>query len=109
MNKTLQILTIWLLTFGVFVFSIFVYLSIPRFAAFNLKSVTDTFLTQVAELDLSTEQRRLLMQKYEQSLHEAINEVANGRIVLVSGAIVSNTEDITNEVKSKLAEKMKTK
>lgn len=49
------------------------------------------------------------MQKYEQSLNVAINEVADGRIVLVSGAVVSSTEDITNEVKSKLAEKMKTK
>ncbi|HDX1172879.1 TPA: TrbI F-type domain-containing protein [Pasteurella multocida] len=109
MNKTLQLITVLLLIFGVFVLSICIYLSIPRFVVFNLKSVTDTFLTQVAELDLSTEQRRLLMQKYEQSLNAAINEVADGRIVLVSGAVVSSTEDITNEVKSKLAEKMKTK
>ncbi|TFU18524.1 hypothetical protein E4V27_06650 [Proteus mirabilis] len=86
----------------------YLYVNSPKFVSFDIKSTTDTFLNQVAKLNLSEEEQTALMKKYERSINNIINEYdKDGKIVFVKGAVISQLSDETQEIKAKLAKKMR--
>ena len=89
--------------------AVYLYVSTPKFVTFDLKNTTDTFLNQVAKLDLSEEEQQSLMKKYERTINQIIYTDYNkdNTVVFVKGAVVSNLKDETKNIKKQLATKMK--
>ncbi|PHM59557.1 TrbI F-type domain-containing protein [Xenorhabdus ishibashii] len=112
MNKKMIVITltlnslISLISIGV---ALYLYLNIPKFVSFDMKNTTDTFLNQMAKLDISSEEQKAMMKKYERSIHSVINEQysENNTIVFVKGAVMSKINDETPKIKTKLVSKMK--
>ena len=85
-----------------------IYHQQPKFVVFDIKTVTDTFLKQVVELNVSEEQGKKLVMRYERTLKAVISDYAEDNIiVLVKNAVVSDLDDKTDEIKREIARRMK--
>lgn len=110
-NKTLIIATIFNGLIGLLSLAgvTYLYISTPKIVSFDMKSTTDTFLNQVAKLNLSESEQQSLIKKYEQNINKIV-EMEYGQkntLVFVKGAVVSRVDDETNNIKKQLAKKMR--
>ncbi|WP_272664080.1 MULTISPECIES: TrbI F-type domain-containing protein [unclassified Providencia] len=108
-NLTIALLISSLISVISLTMAIYLYVSTPKLVTFDIKNTTDTFLNQVAKLDLSEEEQQSLMKKYERTINQIIysDYNKNNTIVFVKGAVVSNLKDETKNIKKQLAAKMK--
>lgn len=84
------------------------YYQQPKFVVFDIKTVTDTFLRQVAELNVSEDKGKRLVVRYERTLNAVIDDYTReNTIVLVKSAAVSDLDDKTNEIKREIARRMR--
>ncbi|GJI56959.1 hypothetical protein HEMROJRC1_20710 [Rodentibacter sp. JRC1] len=86
------------------------FFSSPKVVSFDIKSTTNTFLKQVATLNIDENQKNMMVKRYNLALDSVIKEYeAQNYIVLVKEAVVSNVEDKTADIQRKIAQKMKKK
>jgi type-F conjugative transfer system protein TrbI len=95
-----------LIAFGVAYF----FFSPTKIVAFDIKATTNTFLKQVASLNIDENQKNLMVKRYSAAMDAVIKEYQSQHyIVLVKDAVVSNVDDKTGEIQKKIAQKMKGK
>ena len=95
-----------LIAFGVAYF----FFSPTKIVAFDIKATTNTFLKQVASLNIDENQKNLMVKRYSAAMDAVIKEYqSQNYIVLVKDAVVSNVDDKTGEIQKKIAQKMKGK
>ena len=82
-----------------------------KLVSFDIKGTTNTFLKQVASLNIDEEQKNAMVKRYNVALDSVIKEYeSKNYIVFVKDAVVSsNLDDKTNEIQKKIAQKMKGK
>ncbi|MGK3125869.1 TrbI F-type domain-containing protein [Candidatus Pantoea formicae] len=87
----------------------FFWLKPPALVTFDMKGTTNALIRQSAKLDLTDEQRRQLLTRFDQSITTATTEYAasHGAAILVSPAVISGLPDVTPEIQARLAELMK--
>ncbi|MBD9646385.1 TrbI F-type domain-containing protein [Pantoea sp. PNT02] len=87
----------------------FLWLQPPAMVTFDMKGTTNALIRQSAKLDLTGEQRRALLTRFDQSVSTATAEYAasHGVVILVSPAVVTGLPDATPEIQARLAELMK--
>lgn len=111
MNKIEKVLLVIIFIISVISssLSVYGYLSAPKVATFDFKNTTDTFLEQVGKLDLSEDQQKNIMRKYEANINEIIKENYTDKnvTIFVKGAVVGKVDDETRNIKILLSEKMK--
>lgn len=86
------------------------FFSPTKIVAFDIKATTNTFLKQVASLNIDENQKNLMVKRYSAAMDAVIKEYqSQNYIVLVKDAVVSNVDDKTGEIQKKIAQKMKGK
>lgn len=81
-----------------------------KVVTFDIKSTTNTFLKQVATLNIDENQKNTMVKRYNVALDSVIKEYEKQHyILLVKEAVISHVEDKTAEIQKKIAHKMKTK
>ena len=86
------------------------FFSPTKIVAFDIKATTNTFLKQVAPLNIDENQKNLMVKRYSAAMDAVIKEYQSQHyIVLVKDAVVSNVDDKTGEIQKKIAQKMKGK
>lgn len=86
------------------------FFSPTKIVAFDIKATTNTFLKQVASLNIDENQKNLMVKRYSAAMDAVIKEYQSQHyIVLVKDAVVSNVDDKTGEIQQKIAQKMKGK
>ncbi|WP_275555790.1 TrbI F-type domain-containing protein [Mixta sp. Marseille-Q2659] len=87
----------------------FFWLKPPTLVTFDMKGTTNALIRQSATLDLTDEQRRALLRRFDRSVTTATAEYATerGAAILVSPAVVTGLPDATPEIQARLAELMK--
>jgi conjugal transfer pilin signal peptidase TrbI len=98
-----------LLSIGVCAAAWFLWLKPPVLVTFDMKGTTNALIRQSAKLDLTDEQRRSLLTRFDQSVTTATVEYAasHGAAILVTPAVVTGLPDATPEIQARLAELMK--
>ncbi|EPC6177111.1 TPA: TrbI F-type domain-containing protein [Serratia marcescens] len=98
-----------LLTLGAGVAAWECWLKPPTLVSFDLKGTTNQFLVQSAKLDLSNDQRDVLLGRFNQKLTQVIERwsVENHQLVIVRAAAVSGVTDVTPQIRHELAIAMK--
>lgn len=93
------------------VYLAYIFFSPSKLVSFDIKATTNTFLKQVASLNIDEEQKNAMVKRYNVALDSVIKEYeSENYIVLVKDAVVSsNLDDKTNEIQKKIAQKMKGK
>ena len=89
----------------------YLFFSPSKLVSFDIKGTTNTFLKQVASLNIDEEQKNAMVKRYNVALDSVIKEYeSENYIVFVKDAVVSsNLDDKTNEIQKKIAQKMKGK
>ena len=89
----------------------YLFFSPSKLVSFDIKGTTNTFLKQVASLNIDEEQKNAMVKRYNVALDSVIKEYeSKNYIVFVKDAVVSsNLDDKTNEIQKKIAQKMKGK
>ena len=89
----------------------YIFFSPSKLVSFDIKGTTNTFLKQVASLNIDEEQKNAMVKRYNVALDGVIKEYeSENYIVFVKDAVVSsNLDDKTNEIQKKIAQKMKRK
>ena len=89
----------------------YIFFSPSKLVSFDIKGTTNTFLKQVASLNINEEQKNAMVKRYNVALDSVIKEYeSENYIVFVKDAVVSsNLDDKTNEIQKKIAQKMKGK
>lgn len=89
----------------------YIFFSPSKLVSFDIKGTTNTFLKQVASLNIDEEQKNAMVKRYNVALDGVIKEYeSENYIVFVKDAVVSsNLDDKTNEIQKKIAQKMKGK
>lgn len=89
----------------------YIFFSPSKLVSFDIKGTTNTFLKQVASLNIDEEQKNAMVKRYNVALDSVIKEYeSENYIVFVKDAVVSsNLDDKTNEIQKKIAQKMKGK
>lgn len=97
------------LSVGVCAAAWFLWLKPPALATFDMKGTTNALIRQSAKLDLTDDQRRALLTRFDRSVTTATTEYASehGAAILVSPAVVTGLPDATPEIQVRLAELMK--
>nr|WP_255478946.1 TrbI F-type domain-containing protein [Pantoea sp. ME81] len=97
------------LSLGVCAAAWYLWLQPPALVTFDMKGTTNALIRQSAKLDLTDEQRRALLTRFDQSVTTATAEYAasHGAAILVSPAVVNGLPDATPEIQARLAELMK--
>lgn len=87
----------------------FLWLKPPTFVTFDMKGTTNALIRQTAKLDLTDDQRKALLTRFDRSVTTATAEYASehGAAILVSPAVVTGLPDATPEIQARLAELMK--
>lgn len=89
---------------------VYFFFSPTKIVAFDIKATTNTFLKQVASLNIDENQKNLMVKRYSAAMDAVIKEYQSQHyIVLVKDAVVSNVDDKTGEIQQKIAQKMKGK
>ncbi len=89
---------------------VYFFFSPSKIVAFDIKATTNTFLKQVASLNIDENQKNLMVKRYNVALDSVIKEYeSQNYIVLVKDAVVSNVDDKTGDIQKKIAQKMKGK
>lgn len=89
---------------------VYFFFSPAKIVAFDIKATTNTFLKQVASLNIDENQKNLMVKRYNVALDSVIKEYeSQNYIVLVKDAVVSNVDDKTGDIQKKIAQKMKGK
>ncbi|WP_241390481.1 MULTISPECIES: TrbI F-type domain-containing protein [Serratia] len=98
-----------LLTLGAGVAAWEYWLKPPTLVSFDLKGTTNQFLLQSAKLDLSNDQRDVLLSRFNQKLTHVIERwsVEHHQLVIVRAAAVSGVTDVTPQIRRELAIAMK--
>ena len=93
------------------VYLAYLFFSPSKLVSFDIKGTTNTFLKQVASLNIDEEQKNAMVKRYNVALDSVIKEYeSENYIVFVKDAVVSsNLDDKTNEIQKKIAQKMKGK
>ena len=93
------------------VYLAYIFFSPSKLVSFDIKGTTNTFLKQVATLNIDEEQKNAMVKRYNVALDSVIKEYeSENYIVFVKDAVVSsNLDDKTNEIQKKIAQKMKGK
>ena len=93
------------------VYLAYIFFSPSKLVSFDIKGTTNTFLKQVAGLNIDEEQKNAMVKRYNVALDSVIKEYeSENYIVFVKDAVVSsNLDDKTNEIQKKIAQKMKGK
>ena len=89
----------------------YLFFSPSKLVSFDIKGTTNTFLKQVASLNIDEKQKNAMVKRYNVALDSVIKEYeSENYIVFVKDAVVSsNLDDKTNEIQKKIAQKMKGK
>lgn len=89
----------------------YIFFSPSKLVSFDIKGTTNTFLKQVASLNIDEEQKNAMVKRYNVALDSVIKEYeSENYIVFVKDAVISsNLDDKTNEIQKKIAQKMKGK
>lgn len=89
----------------------YLFFSPSKLVSFDIKGTTNTFLKQVASLNIDEEQKNAMVKRYNVALDSVIKEYeSENYIIFVKDAVVSsNLDDKTNEIQKKIAQKMKGK
>lgn len=81
-----------------------------KVVTFDIKLTTNTFLKQVAMLNIDENQKNAMVKRYNTALDSVMKEYEKQHyVVLVKEAVISHTEDKTADIQKKIAQKMKTK
>lgn len=110
-NKKVFIVATVSLAFGVIslLFSVYLWISQPKIVVFDARNTTNTFLEQVAKLNLTEQEKQTMVKRYENIVQRVISEYeAKNYIVLAKNAVISKDDDITADIKTKIAARMKT-
>ena len=79
-----------------------------KVATFDIKGTTNTFLKQVATLNIDESQKNAMVKRYNTAMDSVIKEYeAQHYIILVKDAVISPVEDKTSDIQRKIAQKMK--
>jgi conjugal transfer pilin signal peptidase TrbI len=100
-----------LLTLGAGVAAWECWLKPPTLVSFDLKGTTDQFLVQSAKLNLTNEQRDVLLGRFNRNLTQVIDRwsAEHHQLVIVRPAAVSGMEDVSPQIRHELALAMKEK
>lgn len=81
----------------------------PGLVTFDMKNTMNAFIRQSAKMDLTEEQRRQLMVRFDHGLTAVTRDFAKEKkvAIVVSPAIVTGLPDATPEIQSRLAAAMK--
>ena len=87
----------------------FLWLKPPELVTFDMKGTTNALIRQTAKLDLTDDQRKALLTRFDRSVTTATAEYArdNDAVILVSPAVVTGLTDATPEIQARLAVLMK--
>ncbi|MFZ4216144.1 TrbI F-type domain-containing protein [Pantoea endophytica] len=85
------------------------WLKPPALVTFDMKGTTNALIRQTAKLDLTDDQRKALLTRFDRSVTTATAEYArdNDAVILVSPAVVTGLTDATPEIQARLAVLMK--
>lgn len=97
------------LSVGACVAAWFFWLKPPTLVTFDMKGTTNALIRQSAKLDLTDDQRRALLRRFDRNVITAAAEYAteHDAAILVSPAVVTGLPDATPEIQARLAELMK--
>ena len=96
------------LAIGAVLFATYSHFSKPQFIAFDIKGTTDSFLQQLQQSNLDDAEKSKRVKRFEQSLQSIIDDYKQENvIVLVKPAVISNVPDKTNEIKRRIAQRIK--
>ncbi len=91
-----------------FVFAAYLWIVQPKIVVFDARNTTNTFLEQVARLNLTEQEKQVTLKRYENIVQQVISEYeAKNYIVLAKNAVISKDDDVTAEIKAKIAARMK--
>lgn len=81
----------------------------PGLVTFDMKNTMNAFIRQSAKMDLTEDQRRQLMVRFDHGLTAVTRDYAQEKkvAIVVSPAIVTGLPDATPEIQSRLAAAMK--
>lgn len=84
-------------------------LSMPVVAAFNMKSTVDAFFDSASRRSLDEAQTKALSERFNASLEASLRDwqVRHRGLILVSPAVVQGAPDITREIQTDVARRMK--
>ncbi|HHH1368305.1 TPA: type-F conjugative transfer system protein TrbI [Yersinia enterocolitica] len=80
----------------------------PKTVTFDMKGTIDNFMNQMAAKTLSEDSTNVLTHRFNDALMGSLEEYQrnNRVIVLVSSAVVSGAEDVTDDIQTVIAKKM---
>lgn len=86
-----------------------VHLSTPRIVSFDMKGTMDMFIQQTLQQKLTEDQSKVLMQRFNTALTDSLTawQAEHNVVILVAPAVVSTQPDITADIRSDIAQKMK--
>lgn len=88
--------------------SVYLLMTQPKVIVFDVRNTTNTFLEQVAQLNLTEQQKEAMIKRYENVVQQVISEYEiSNHIVLAKNAVISKDDDRTAEIKAKIAARMK--
>lgn len=81
----------------------------PGMVTFDMKNTMNAFIRQSAKMDLTEEQRRQLLARFDRGLTTVTRDYAQEKhvAIVVSPAVVTGLPDATPEIQSRLAAAMK--
>jgi conjugal transfer pilin signal peptidase TrbI len=80
----------------------------PKTVTFDMKGTIDNFMTQMTARTLSEDTTNALTHRFNEALMGSLEEYQHNHrvIVLVSSAVVSGAEDVTEDIQTVIAQKM---
>lgn len=80
----------------------------PKTVTFDMKGTIDNFMTQMTAKSLSEETTHVLTRRFNEALVGSLEEYQRNHraIVLVSSAVVSGAEDVTDDIQAVIAIRM---
>lgn len=84
-------------------------LSAPAIASFNMKSTVDAFFDSASRRSLDEAQTKALLERFNASLEASLRDwqVRHRGLILVSPAVVQGAPDITREIQTDVARRMR--
>ncbi|MFS7282039.1 type-F conjugative transfer system protein TrbI [Serratia proteamaculans] len=81
----------------------------PKTVSFNMKDTVDIFTRQAATQNLTPEQSQMLTRRFNLALQSSLDEYQQRHrvIILVSPAVISGAQDITDDIRGEIAVRMK--
>lgn len=77
----------------------------PEIVVFDMKGTVDLFMQQSAQLQLDEDKARVLTTRFNSALSDSLGEwqASHNAIILVKPAVMSDQQDITNEIRADIA------